>query len=325
VSRLRDLDERWVPAAARRIRALTSLGKRVTEALPRTRRDRAEVREDRVRPLERRSLRALDERYASTGPLGLFRDVPQVGFVVVGLVFLAATGTVVSRQAADNRQNSQDTVTGPTEATGGGPGTSVLGPRPGDAVSTYLSTAAGELTRAAKGKSRVSLLNLASFQDQQQAAATVSGLEVLEVFFRSTAGGKDATEIASAVAGPFAEGLKKAYADAARGRREAQKSYQGYVDTIKVTTKEDQQFKDYYRMFAGSTGAEAAAYDRNCACVYAVVVKATPEQLLKVTARSGVRSVQVAGPGLALKDVQVFPLLPTVKGIVPEQQTTSPP
>ena len=318
MSRLRDLDERWVPAAARRVRALTSLGKRVTPALPRSKREPTKER-------ERRSLRELDERYASTGPLGLFRDVPQVGFVLVGLVFLAATGTAVSRQAATNRANSQDTVSGPTAATDGGPGTRILGPQPGDTVSTYLSTAAGELTRAPKGDARVSLLNLASFHNQQQAVAAVSGLEVLEVFLRSTAGGKEATEIASPVAGPFAAGLKRAYAEAARGRREAQRSYQGYVDTLTVTTKQDQQFRDYYRMFAASTGAEANALDRNCACVYAIVVKATPEQLLRLTSRSGVRSVQVAGAGLGLKDVQVFPLLPTVKGVVPEQQTTSPP
>jgi hypothetical protein len=327
VSRLRDLDERWVPAVARRLRALadgmTSLSGRIGRARPGTKVDRVEV--PRERSLERRSLRALDERYATSGPLGLFRDVPQVGFVVVGLVFLAGTGTVVSRNAADTRANSQDTVSAPTGSSGDGGGSATLGPQPGDAVSTYVSAAAGELKRVGKGAARVSLVNLAGFQNQQQAVATVSGLEVLEVFLRSSAGGKDATVIASPVSGSFVAGVKSAYADAARGRHEAQRSYQGYVDTLTVTTKEDQQFKDYYRMFARSTGAEAAAYDGNCACVYALVVKATPQQLQALASRPGIRSVQVAKAGLGVNEVQVFPLLPTVKGIVPEQQTDSPP
>jgi hypothetical protein len=338
VSRLRDLDERWVPAVARRLRALTngltslgdslgnSLGDRFAREVPGTREDQVEVVPERQKPLERRSLRSLDERFASSGPLALFREVPQVGFVVVGLVFLAATGTVVSRRAADTRANSQDTVVAPAgTAVGDGGGSSILGPQPGDSVTTYLAAAAGELRQVGKGAARVSLVNLAGFQNQQQAVATVAGLDVLEVFLRSTAGGKDATEIASPISGEFSTGLTKAYADAARGRHEAQKSYQGYVDTLTVTTKEDQQFKDYYRMFARSTAAEAAALDRNCACVYALVVTATPQQLQTLASRPGVRSVQVAKAGLGLKDVQVLPLLPTVKGIVPERQTTSPP
>jgi hypothetical protein len=344
VSRLQDLDERWVPAAARRVGALANRLRRGRVSLRRAQpvasaagpvpqqevpQQQVPVQEVRERPLERLTLRELDARYTARGPLAVLRDIPQVGFIVIGLVFLAGTGTAVSRQASNNRAASQANEQDPSsvQATGD-PGTSSLGPQPGDAVSTYVQTAGQALVASAKGsggsKPRVALVSLTAFSNQQQAVAALAGYDVLEVYLRSTAGGKEATELAVPVSGTLATSLVKSYADAARGRLEAQKSYQGYVDTLTVTTKEDQQFKDYYRMFATSAALEATAYAHNCACVYAAVVRASPKQLLKLTPAGGVRAVQVASQGLGLKQVQVFPLLPSVKGVVPEQQTGAP-
>lgn len=313
--RLRALDGSVLPAAAERVSALA---------------DGFAVRRDRLLQLRRGfdlgSLKRLDARYAGSGPLAFLRDVPQIGFVVIGLVFLAAAGTAVSREAAKNRLGQQQTVAGPgpTSATQAPvEGDSTLGPAVGDTVPAYLKVAAQGLAAADKSApdtARVALVSFTAYQTPTQVQTMLSGYQVVRVYLRAKAGGKEAAQLPVEVKGDLAGILKKAYAQAARGRLDAQKAYQGYVDSLEVTTKEDQAFKDLYAAFARSTGIEAREYQHSCACVYAAVVSAAPSKLLALRSRAGVRALQVAAKGLVLQGIQVLPLLPEVTGVVPKQQ-----
>ncbi|MGZ6825862.1 MAG: hypothetical protein ACXVGH_03645 [Mycobacteriales bacterium] len=319
---LQDLDARLLPRAAARLGRLA--------ASLRVRRDRARE----VRPAGVRSLRALDARYAAHGPLALVREVPQLGFVVIAAVFLAGTGTVLSRENADRQRADQQTVQAPAPQASAlpgeeeGQGDTALGPEVGSTVKDYLAQADAGLRAAAAGRSRAprtALVSLTSYLSPGQAEKALAGVQVLRVYLRAPAGGKEAAQLPVDVRGDLAGTLTAAYAKARTGRLAAQKAYQGYVDSLQVVTKEDQAFKDLYASFARSTAAEAKAYGSACACVYAAVVSAPPQQLVALRARSGVRGVEVAAKGLGLSVVQLLPLLPEVKGVVPQQQAAQDP
>ena len=319
---LRDLDDRVVPVLAARVGqwriSLLAWWERLVAGLRGLNRDSAPS-------LDVRSLRRLDERYTTSGPLGLLREIPQLGFILIGLVFLVGTGTAVSREAARNRATQEATDPLP-EATSELPGqegevSTTLGPAVGDEVLAYQATATRSLAEARRDEgSRLALVSLRSYLTPGQVKELFTGYNVQRVYLRSRSGGKDAAQLPVNVTGDLGKALVKAYADAAHGRAVAQGSYQGYVNTLTVVTKEDQSFKDLYASFAASTGREAHDYRSSCACVYAAVVSATPQRLAELTARASVRAVQVAGKGLALQAIEVLPLLPEVTGIVPAAQ-----
>ncbi len=309
----RQLDDRFVPALAARVGRLRAAwaARRVTpEATPKV-----------------RSLRQLDERFAGTGPLAVFRDVPQLGFVVIGLVFLAATGTAVSREAEQNRRAQQQTVVDPGAGTGpvlpGSEGevSRTLGPAVGDTAPAYVALAKQGLAAVQKSKDgRLALVSFRAYLTPAQLTVLFGRSQVVRVYLRSRPGGKDAAQLPVDITGDLANTLEKAYAQAAHGRLLAQRAYQRYVDTLTVATKEDQAFKDLYAAFASSTGREAKDYEHSCACVYAAVVSAAPVVLSGLAAKAAVRAVQVGPAGVPLTSLEVLPLLPEVTGVVPAAQ-----
>lgn len=311
-----DLDDKYVPLAAAGVAALA---------------DKLAVRLARVtgffRGLGGASLRTLDDRYAASGPLALMRDVPQVGFVLIAAVFLAGAGTAVTRENARDRAARQQAGPGPSPGTSQAPpADSALGPEVGETTVGYEANAARSLTEAAAGSphsTRMALVSLDRYLTPTQVSALVQGAEVRRVFLRAKAAGKEAAQIPVDIKADLLGELRTAYTATARGRLEAQKSYQGYVDSLVVTTQDEQAFKDLYAAFARSTGIEAREYQRGCACLYALVVEAPAAQLQALRSRPGVRAVEVAGAGLELRELQVLPLLPEISGVVPKAQAGS--
>jgi hypothetical protein len=285
---------------------------------------------DALRRVE--TLKDLDARYAGSGPLALLREVPQVGFVLIGLVFLAGTATAVTREASQNRRSAQQTVEVAPPSAASLPGEEVddgsrtLGPDVGEVVQSYLANASQGLAAAVSSAgTRVALVSLRSYLTPGQLKQLLTGYHVNRIYLRAPAGGKDAAQLPVDVTGDLASSLPKAYAQAAHGRELARTSYQGYVDTLTVSTTEDQAFKDLYAAFAHSTAREAQAYKSSCACVYAAVVSATPKLLAELARKQPVRGLQVAGKGLVLGQLQVLPLLPEVTKVVPKQQAPDDP
>ena len=313
--KLEDLDSRYVARAADRV---GKAARRLAERRQRT----AAV----VQAVDVRSLRSLDSRFAAHGPLALVREVPQLGFVAIAALLFAASVAVVDQTSAQNRARARaaaaDQVVVPGQDTDVQlAGRSSLGPDVGDSTNKYQNAAVRSLREASKQKgSRVALISLTRYLTPTEAASSFSAYDVTRVYLRARAAGKEAVQLPVDIKGPLLADLTKEYASLVPLRRAAEKSYQGYVDTLTVTTKEEASFKELYAQFARSSALEAHEYATGCACVFAVVVFATPDQLVALGGTPGVRTVDVAGQGLRTTDLEIRPLLPEIHGVVPKQQ-----
>jgi hypothetical protein len=301
---LRSLDDRWLPTAAQRLRSAVDRSRGAHEQL--------------VERAGRFDLQSLDDRWAR-GPLRGFRDRPQLALAVAAALLVAGVGTAAVREQAHEPkpQGAQQTDVGPSSDGNVG---HTLGPAVGANTEQYVSDARQGLIAAvqkAPGSMHVALVSLTDYRTPEQAAALLNGFAASRAFLRARAGGRDATPLPVEIRGRLLPDLRKAYVETARSRRAAQQSYRSYAETLKGTSKQDQTFRDLYAAFARASGIEAREYAHDCACVYAVVVVASAAQLLTLSARPGVRAVEVAATGVAVGQVQFQPLLPEITGRVP--------
>ena len=79
-----------------------------------------------------------------------------------------------------------------------------------------------------------------------------------------------------------------------------------------------------YESAAGTAATEAAAYRSGCSCVFAAVVRATPDALRGVAERSGARVVDPAPEVRSLDRTEFRPPLPEQTGTVPPEPSRSP-
>jgi hypothetical protein len=305
--RPRDLDARFLPSAARRAGHSAAAWHR--------RRGRAQERLQRV---QQQGLRDLDDRYARSGPLGFVAELPQLAFVLIAALFVAAVAVAVRQDAVNARSERA-----PADAVGTSgsdssqqAGRTFLGPEVGDTTSRYQSAALLTLKKAEGDDDRIALVSLASYLTPEQAVTLVAGVDVRRVYLRAKAAGPQAAQLPVDVKADLLTELKEQYASLVPLRRKAQREFQRYVDTIPGSTKAEVAFKRDYERFAVAAGKEAGAYAANCACVFAIVVSASPERLTELGQRAGVRAVEAAAVDLGLGDVEVLPLLPEVKGVV---------
>jgi hypothetical protein len=302
---LRDLDDRHLPGAAERLRAWL---------------DRAATRRERARDLATLFEPAsLDSRYGGLGPLRVLTARPAVGLVLSALVLTAGVGVAVVQEGSDGSGPSRGSATD-FSPQGDLPHGALLGPSVGDGVRTYINDATQGLVdavRDAPTSPRVALVGFSDYRTPEETAALLAGFTTTRAFLRAKAAGKEAAALPVDIRGDLLKALKTAYASTAKSRKEAQRSYQGYVDTLRPSSTQDRAFRNLYAAFAKASGIEAREYGNDCACVYAVLVTATPQVLLSLHARPGVRVVEIAAKGLTTLQVQVQPLLPEVDGVVP--------
>lgn len=301
--RLDELDDRYLPQAARKARELA---------------DRLAARQERwVTAYRGVSLSRIDERY-TRGPLETLRQRPQLGLVVSALLIVAGlvvVGAQGSGRSSPHQAAQSDVL--PQNAYGA---LAVLGPKVGDNVNDYISKVGQGLIAAAQQSpdvARVALVSFTDYRTPEDANALLTGFTVNRAFLRARAAGIEAQPLPIEVRGALLVALRRAYADTAHTRAEAHSIYQSYVDTLKPMRTQDKKFRDLYETFARSSAIEANAFANDCACVFSVVVTASPSQLLGLRARTGIRAVEVAPPSLTVAQVQVQPLQPDVKGTVP--------
>ena len=310
---LSTLDDRFVAAAAPRVaRAVDAAG----GVARRTRASATGL----VRDVNLRDLNALDAKWATKGPLALFREVPQLMAILVGIVFVI--GTIAAAHDLKARQQSADdqTVTSTNPSTPGTPrgptSVIVLGPSVGKTANDYLALAAKSLDDAARttpDEQRLALVTLSTYYRPVGASTIVSGLVVKRAWVRAREGGKLAPPLPVDLDGDPAAGLAAFYARTAKGQGDAAGQYQELADT----TTNDPTYKRFYEQFATLSRKQAQAFGSDCACVYSFAVMATPTQLQQLRSRPGVRAIEVAGRGATLADVDVTTLLPEVTGVVP--------
>jgi hypothetical protein len=306
---LGSLDQRFVSAAAPKVaRAVDGVG----SAVRRTRESAAAV----VSETNLRDLNALDDRWATKGPLALFREIPQLLAVITGIVFivgtLAAAHDLQSRQTADEQAVQ---TTGDGGSSSSIPATLALGPTIGRPAVAYLRLAANSLTSAAQSApddQRLSMVTLSAYYRPAQAASILSGYVVNRAWVRATGAGKQAPPLPVEVTGDLTFALSSFYSRTAKGQADAAVQYQELADT-----SDDPQYKTFYEQFATLSRRQAHSFGHDCACVFSFIVTATPTQLLSLRSRPGVRSIEVAGKGARLSNLDITTLLPEVTGVVP--------
>ena len=300
--RLRDLDAELVPRLAAALRSLLDGVRR-----------RVDVGRAVAAPSGGRALRRLDDRYASTGPLALLRDVPQLGLLLVAAVFLAGAGVALARSSPDratDRQQAAGEQALPLE----------LGPPVGADVDDHFATARAQVLALSDDAPDDAFLALVSLVDEvtpTQAADLVAGsdLAVRRAYARAPVGGS-AEVLPVETSGEVAADLTALFTATADRRAEEQRELALLAASITAANDSERRFKDLYVADARTKGLEAAAYRTACACVLALVVEGTARQLAELTARPSVRGLEVARRGAELTALRVDALPPEVTGVL---------
>lgn len=300
--KLDELDDRLVPRLAVRLRAFVdSAGERRDRLTRRVRTAVARLLE----PSPGSPLRALDDRYASRGPLALLRDVPQLGLLLVAAVFLAGSGVALERAGDQRRSGAQRAAVEPDIP-------SALGPAPGTKVATYIAATRQRAvlisTSSPDGK-YIALVSFSRYLTAQQAQALLGDLEVTKVLAHVPLPAAEVLPIP--IASTVVEDVGVTFAAVSKRKVRDRREFVNLAASITGQSKEEQQFKAFYLEAAATALKEARAYGRNCACLFAALVRGKARDLAALPALPGVRAVDI---GAGNDDtIQLRPLLPEQK------------
>jgi hypothetical protein len=279
---------------------------------------------DRGRGGPRATLERVDGRFARRGVLGLVHDVPQVGFVGIAAMLTVAAITTAVR------------ISGPAEDTSApdlpavNNNIATVGPLPGETIPSYLSAAqAGLLEQKSDspGQQTYAIVDFEAGRTPAEVAAALPNVAPQLIFVQVRVPGDSKTfpsplpELSAypALKAPLrvkalpADALS-AYQVLATALDRAAADNTTFANSIGAGATEDEltqkaaQLKDarHYR-------AESSALRATCACIYAVVVRGTPETLVHILDSGKVRAVDAASPGLKLNEICGTPLLPQTK------------
>jgi hypothetical protein len=97
------------------------------------------------------------------------------------------------------------------------------------------------------------------------------------------------------------------------------KTFRALVVGIHPNNPADRKLRSRYRaqQLASAYEAQQLLHPATCACIYSVVIHADATALVSLAHTSGVRVVDPAPPTVGLDELTVFPLEPSVVGIVP--------
>lgn len=315
---LKDLDARLVPRLAAALRALLDGAEQRRETAREAARQRAQAL---VAAPSRGVLGRLDDRYASSGPLKLLRDVPQIGLLLIATVFLAGTGAAVALSGPEQvreRQQAEQEAALPM----------ALGPQVGDDIDAHFATArerAVALSRRNPGERYLALVSLNKGLTPQETGELLqeSGLEVRRAYLRAPVPGEP-EEIVFQTPSDIVPALEQVFSEIAGRKAKEQQELIGTARTIEPTTPEEQEFRRLYEADARIAGQEAAAYRTGCPCVFALVVEAEAGELAELPALPVVRGVEIAPRGTELSQLDLSPLAPSEKGVVAPPSSRSP-
>ena len=315
---LKDLDARVVPRMAAGLRALLDGSAARREAAREAARRRAQ---SLVAAPGKGALGRLDDRFASSGPLKLLRDVPQLGLLLVAAVFLAGTGAALAlsgpEQVRERQQAEQEAALPLT-----------LGPAVGDQIDAHFAATrerAVDLSRRDPDRRYLALVSLNKGLTPEETGRLLqeSDLEVRRAYLRAPLPGEP-EEIVFETPGDIVPALEQVFSEIATRKAKEQQDLLGTARTIEAGTPEEEEFKRLYEADARIAGQEAAAYRTGCACVFALVVEAGAGELAELPALPVVRGVELAPRGAELSALDIRPLSPRDQGVVPPPGTRTP-
>ena len=305
---LKDLDSQLVPRLAALLRSfLDAITGRGSSAVAKaSRRSEALLQGGGA-------LRRLDDRFASSGPLKLLRDVPQLGVLVIAVLFLAGTGTALSLRGPESvrvRQAAEREAQLPMS----------LGPQVGAEIDAHFAEARErivELSRRDPEDRYLALVSLNKGLTPEEVGELLeeSGLEVARAYLRAPVPGEP-EEIVFQTPGDVVAGLRQVFSETAARKAQEQQDLLGTARTIEAGTPEEEAFRRLYEADARIAGQEAAAYRAGCACVFALVVEAEIAALAELLALPIVRGVEAAPRTADLSELDISPLSPTEQGVV---------
>ncbi|MGC5051928.1 hypothetical protein ACLQ2S_10815 [Micromonospora sp. DT48] len=220
-------------------------------------------------------------------------------------------------------------------ATGGPPGqdqtvgeVTRVGVVEGDSIPRYEATAAADLAALA-GRSlddgTYALVSLTEYLTPSRLAAVVGDVGVAFVFGRVPLPERQ-TEIVRIPAQRVPEDVTAGMIKLAERKEREAADYRARATALGGGAPTERELRDLYLSGARVAAAEAAAYRAECACLYALVVRAEPAKLRGVAARSGVRVVDPAPEVRRLERTVFTPPLPEQRDVVrpPVDRATTP-
>ncbi|SHM36271.1 hypothetical protein [Cryptosporangium aurantiacum] len=184
-----------------------------------------------------------------------------------------------------------------------------VGPVDGQRIDAYRADASRELAGLPAGTAVWALVGLTEYQRPGSLPALFAGYPVNRVVMRVPL--PDAqTQLVTLV-------VDRLDVDVAAGmHRTAAAKDRAASEAASAAATADAELARVYTADAAMERQEAAAYRALCACVYAAVVRATPEQLRTLAQRPGIRVIDPAPEVNRLDRATFVPLLPEQSGTV---------
>ena len=300
--RLRDTDEELVPRLAAWLRAfLDGTGERRRQL-------RRRIADTSAAVFERGPLRRLDDRYASSGPLALVRDVPQLGLLMVAVVFLAGASVALARSGGEQKAASAQAQIDATAPT-------ALGPEIGDSIDTYIAESRKRAVLASQGSPDgvyTAFVSFSKYLTPQQARLTLGELKVTKVVLHAQLPTADVLPVS---VDDMVPDIKKLATDVVRRKTQDALEFTKLARSIQPKSKEEKQFQSFYLAAAKQATLEGMVYRGSCACVIGALVRGPARELAALPAIAGIRAVEI---GSRQEDDALLlrPLAPEQKGVV---------
>jgi hypothetical protein len=269
----------------------------------------------------------LDRRYARRGALALVRDVPQIGVAALTLLLVVAAVFIASRSGSSTPTDAGPALDLPAVS---GPRGFTVGPIAGS-VADYLAGARADLLAHASQAPTEQTFAIADFEKgltPEEAAASVPGVEVKQIFLRIRAGGTTTffpstnVDFATAIlkrplqVQGLPNGAHVVYEGVAAGLIQQAKDNEEFIrsiDQLAVPSQDDLDQKASQTLDARRFRAAAGALRTRCACIYAVVIKGEAQTLANIANSGKVRVVHAALTGVPYERLTWVPLSPDLK------------
>jgi hypothetical protein len=225
------------------------------------------------------------------------------GLAVLGVVAVVGTAVVTSRDAPPPDDTVGDVVR--------------VGAAEGDRVTLYADRARAELGALVTNSTAetYALVSLRGYATPAGVVPLLSDVETTRVFVRLPLPQVQTAIESFGVRTPAVD-IPVALRRIADERETGAAQDEQTAARLSAGDAQERALRDFYTGSARLDRAEAAAYRKGCACVYAVVVRATPVRLVQLARRAGVRVVDPA-PEIRRLDRTVFlPLLPEQTTVV---------
>jgi hypothetical protein len=192
----------------------------------------------------------------------------------------------------------------------------------GQSVGGYLDSARHEVEALGAAGDTWALVTLREYAAPDRLAGLTAGATVAQVYTRVPLP-DTRTQVTRIpvyrLPGDVLDGMRAAAVS--RDREEAE--YLRLAGALTGSGRNEQRLRTAYQSAARTAAAEAGAYRAGCDCVFAVVLRATPDVLGALMDAPAVRAVDPAPEVRQLDRTEFRPPLPEETGAVPAQPSTS--